>query len=106
MQEKIEVFIRREPAYALDAVYVRVGDKMLKQCKFETLQRHGAIADPLRDAFWPERGTDFLQAVMDAAWEYGLRPSAFKDHEAAYDAQTRHLEDMRALVFKNPKPRS
>ncbi len=49
----------------------------------------------------------FLQAVMDAAWEYGLRPTGFNDTKESMKATVKHLEDMRAIVFhqtKAPKP--
>lgn len=51
--------------------------------------------------------TNFLQAALDAAWEYGLRPKGVNDPAvglAELRATKGHLEDMRALVFKSDKP--
>lgn len=47
----------------------------------------------------------FMQAVLDAAWELGLRPAGFKEHETELKATRYHLEDMRRLVFEEPKER-
>jgi len=42
-----------------------------------------------------------LQAMMDALWEYGIRPKErrFDNEMTLLNA---HLEDMRRLVFKEP----
>jgi hypothetical protein len=42
-----------------------------------------------------------LQALVDLAWELGIRPAEMADYQRANDAQRRHLEDMRALTFKS-----
>lgn len=51
--------------------------------------------------------TGFVQAVMDAAWEAGLRPSQYRDAIQELGAVRYHLEDMRSLAlgskFKPPK---
>ncbi len=47
---------------------------------------------------------DFLQAIMDAGWEQGIRPRKFKDHTNELTAVRYHLEDMRALTFKTATP--
>lgn len=55
--------------------------------------------EPIIDG--PE-AVEFMQAVMDAAYEYGLRPSRAQDDTA----QGRHLEDMRDItkhLLKMPK---
>ncbi len=50
------------------------------------------------------RQNEFVQAILDAAWAYGFRPSG----EAGSDSSmARHLEDMRAIAFHKigaPKP--
>ncbi|MBO9430604.1 hypothetical protein [Sulfitobacter sp. R18_1] len=59
---------------------------------------HGP-AEPILDG--PE-AVDFMQAVMDAAYDYGLRPSRAQDDTA----QGKHLEDMRDItrhLLKMPK---
>lgn len=39
------------------------------------------------------------QGLMDELWRCGFRPTEAKGGEQAFEAQRRHLEDMRALVF-------
>ena len=47
---------------------------------------------------WPAGRTgDVLQALVDAAWEAGIRPSIAKIET---DASQRHLNDMRKIAFK------
>lgn len=41
---------------------------------------------------------DFLQAGLDAAWDLGLRPTAYKDHTLELAATRAHLDDMRTIV--------
>ena len=40
----------------------------------------------------------FMQAMLDEAWEHGLRPRGFEDHTNELTAVRYHLEDMRKLV--------
>lgn len=40
----------------------------------------------------------FLQAALDAAWELGMRPTAYADHTNELKAVRYHLEDMRTLA--------
>lgn len=42
--------------------------------------------------------TGFLQAALDAAWELGMRPTAYADHTNELKAVRYHLEDMRQLA--------
>jgi len=44
---------------------------------------------------------EFCQAVMDAAWQEGMRPTGFTDIKNETTAIKYHLEDMRTLVFKS-----
>jgi hypothetical protein len=44
------------------------------------------------------------QQLMDELWHAGLRPSEGSGSAGALAATQRHLEDLRALVFKQPKP--
>jgi len=39
----------------------------------------------------------FLQAIVDAAWDFGVRASEYAQHSGA---QQKHLADMRKLVGK------
>ena len=43
---------------------------------------------------------DIVQAIVDAAWEAGIRPHSYKDEASSIARIEFHLADMRALVFK------
>lgn len=43
------------------------------------------------------------QALIDALWSAGLRPTQGKQSEGAMNAQAAHLSDMRALAFAKLK---
>lgn len=45
------------------------------------------------------------QVLMDDLWQCGIRPTEGVGSAGAFAAQGRHLEDMRALVFKK-EPKS
>lgn len=45
-------------------------------------------------------GQEFLQAVLDHAWEAGLRPKGFLDTPNQIAALKDHLADLRSIVFK------
>jgi len=45
-------------------------------------------------------GTEFLQTVLDYAWQEGFRPQGFFDTPNELMRLKAHLNDMRALVFK------
>lgn len=49
-------------------------------------------------------GRDEAQQFMDQLWEVGLRPSEGSGSAGALAATQRHLDDMRALVFKTGAP--
>lgn len=44
--------------------------------------------------------TGFVQAILDAAWDAGMRPSQARDATEEIKAIRYHLEDMRSLAFK------
>lgn len=46
-------------------------------------------------------GRAFLQAMLDAAWELGLRPEGYENHTNELKAVRYHLEDMRTLAKVN-----
>lgn len=50
------------------------------------------------------QGNEFLQAVLDHAWEVGMRPRGFSDVPLQVEALKRHLADMRALAFLGKLP--
>ncbi len=70
--------------------------------QFEKIDRHG-LATKQPQLFGCGESEDFLRAVMDAAWENGIRPTGFKDHTKELTAVRYHLEDMR-LLAKVKKP--
>lgn len=45
--------------------------------------------------------TETAQGLMDELWDCGLRPTQGKGSAGQLDAVKYHLEDMRALVFKD-----
>lgn len=53
----------------------------------------------IRDQFDDGTVANFLQAMMDAAWEMGLRPKGMKDQRDELAAVRYHLEDMRRLAL-------
>lgn len=46
----------------------------------------------------------FLQAMLDCAWENGLRPTGFADHTNELKAVRDHLADMQKLVAQFMQP--
>ena len=59
------------------------------------------------EPFLQENDTMFFQAMLDAFWDAGMRPSGLKPMMDMEKAQLRHLNDMRAIAFekigiKNP----
>ncbi len=50
-----------------------------------------------------DESEDFLRAIMDVAWNVGIRPTGFEDHTNELKATRYHLEDMR-LLSKVRKP--
>lgn len=61
------------------------------------VQNDGVLAN------YNDETDDFLRAIMDAAWEVGIRPTGFQDHTNELKATRYHLEDMR-LLSKVRKP--
>ncbi len=46
-----------------------------------------------------EEGLAILQALVDAAFEYGIVPHQLEDHRSELKATKEHLQDMRKLTF-------
>lgn len=44
-------------------------------------------------------GIPFLQAMLNAAWEAGLRPDGYKDIAGQMQAIREHRDDMRTIAF-------
>lgn len=98
-------FIRWEPCAQANEVFLirREADgteAMVTGFALNTIPHHGvALGDDIKPIM---DGTNFLQSVMDAAWEAGIRPSGYKDTERSITAMDAHLQDMRRLVFETP----
>lgn len=57
------------------------------------------------DAFNPgydgiAKADDLVQAILDAAWEAGFRPSGFSDIKNETAALREHLSDLRKIAFR------
>jgi len=74
------------------------------------LKDGGYIASPLSlakldTAGWADPtmvlSPEEAQYIADQLWNAGIRPAGSKQSQGAFDAQGRHLEDMRCLVFKH-----
>ena len=78
---------------------------VVKELTFETVNEGMVTAreNGLLGALSFEETDDFLRAIMDTAWEAGLRPTGFADHTNELKATRFHLEDMR-LLAKVRKP--
>lgn len=44
---------------------------------------------------------DFLRAMMNEAWNMGMRPDGFGDTSLQVKALTEHKDDLRTLLFAN-----
>lgn len=49
---------------------------------------------------FPDHVRQFLQAMMDLAWERGLRPAQLEDQRNELKAVRDHLGDMRILAMR------
>ena len=71
---------------------------VVKHIEMETIKR-GQIIPYNEEGFMsPGEVEPFLQAMLDCAWEAGMRPLKFSDHTNELTAVRYHLEDMRKLV--------
>lgn len=97
--------------YGYDSFSLWITDKRpngeLYFLKIETIQSNlaGANAQPFIAVDNPVfESREFCQAIMDAAWEEGIRPKGFRDIKNETTALKSHLDDMRRLVFANTTP--
>lgn len=74
-------------------------DTIAAKVEFASLTDGAFNADAGRLLPFGESQRDFLQSIMDGAWEAGFRPSGYGDVKEATAAIRSHLEDMRALAF-------
>lgn len=59
---------------------------------------YGQVPPGERSIVRPEQAEELLQAMMDAAWQIGLRPTGVADPTNELTAVRYHLEDMRQLA--------
>lgn len=102
-------FIDHQPWAARAAVVIRheTSSGIVSFVKPLTLEAHErlTIIEPVKvDALLGLDGKAFMQAALDDAWEYGLRPKGFADHTNEIKAMRDHLGDMRHLAFKGKPP--
>lgn len=65
----------------------------------------GLEAKPFIPPYNPNfEASEFAQAILDAAWEVGMRPKGFTDIQNETTAIKEHLGDMRRLVFAHINP--
>jgi len=109
---QLRLFAQREPwDMGSVALYLRMqsvscavsSTHLAKPLEFEEQPRERnqlnvAQAPTLR--LWP----DEAQRLMDELWQCGLRPAEGTGSAGALAATQRHLDDMRALVFKAGMP--
>lgn len=77
-------------------IFIRLGEDGFVE-PFTIMKRQpGGIVVPSVSA---EHGEAFLRAVLNAAWDAGLRPDGFNDTRESMKATNAHLQDMRALAF-------
>ena len=68
--------------------------------EFELLNRHGVRPTSEHKPMLRldrDLAREFMQAMMNEAWNMGLRPSGVKDLTSTLEATRYHLEDMRQL---------
>lgn len=79
--------------------------EVVQPLAFKSYDRHTLVpADEVAMKGGEDEVKDFLQAMLDAAWKSGLRPTGFEDHKNELTAVRYHLEDMRALAMSRLPP--
>lgn len=103
MEEKIYIRCSREP-FIGDRVAIlitkRDGDGMFRANTVWTPINTPGVSTEPTIRFEAEEA----QSLMDELWRAGLRPTEGRGSAGSLAATERHLEDMRALVFKSGKP--
>ncbi|RUV65834.1 hypothetical protein EOA64_00380 [Mesorhizobium sp. M1A.F.Ca.IN.022.02.1.1] len=64
-----------------------------------TIRDRSAPVIPTFSADETQEGEAFLRAVLNAAWDAGLRPDGYLDTRESMGATNAHLQDMRAIAF-------
>lgn len=101
-----QIFARLEPMYMGHSLVMihedHLGRSYVKSLAMEKLDRHGHT-DQSQQAIPHKDVEDFLRAMMDAAWELGIRPTGYENHANELNATRYHLEDMRQLALPSPE---
>ncbi len=96
MSDQWKVRARYAPWMDGEEVVIFKGENIVR-FTLEPFDRHGIVTEPTVRSM--EEGDSFLRAVLNAAWELGLRPDGFNDTRESMAATNKHLEDMRTLAF-------
>lgn len=96
------ILTRSLPHYAGASTY-GPGIAKLGKIEWDPAARHGTLATDDTVAWMDEDELrSLMQAIVNEAYsKLGIAPTGF---DAEINAQKRHLEDMRSLVFKSGKP--
>ncbi len=92
-----EFFCRRSPLLNAVEVWAQDGDAVFEQVILTT-KHEGEMRDPFMAITM-----ESAQKLMDELWHCGIRPTEGAGSAGAMAAVQRHLEDMRTLVFEEPK---
>jgi len=79
------------------ALRMMLGDKAATDLVFQKVEP-GSIVDPVINL-----EQESAQELANALWAAGIRPEQSMQAQGAYDAQGKHLSDMRAIAFKQLK---
>lgn len=106
-QRGLRIICQRRTSGGLDQP---ITDRMFAQHLILMPYGHGDSVPPmLQESFYEQQDgigdvTGFVQAILDAAYDAGMRPSHQRDSRDELKAVRYHLEDMRVLAFGGPKP--
>lgn len=80
------------------------GGRLLLTHKGEVvmLEREGTVSDD--NYFARFQGREQLAAIAEAFGKFGIESESDQKLKGVVEAQTKHLEDMRSLVFKGKVP--
>jgi hypothetical protein len=95
---KFKVFGRYDPMQDGYLVHIRYGERGHVEPFVITNIDQPNIRPSETIAAGPD-GLDFLRAVLNCAWELGLRPDGFEDSRESMKATSAHLSDMRTIAF-------
>lgn len=97
-----KVYVQYEPWRHASALHIlreeRDATVFVKNMTMERVDHGGAIVSDGAINGRPEEIDDFLRAMMNAAWERGLRPDGYENHTNELAAVRFHLDDMRKLA--------